>query len=99
MSAFELREYQTECLDSIQRALSGQKRGTGAGICTRAAIVLPTGMGKTVIFAELCRVWRQFWFEGIGRALKRKLGHRILILVHRDELAEQAYRKVHSADP
>ena len=84
MSAFELREYQTECLDSIQRALLGQKRGTGAGIATRIAAVLPTGMGKTVIFAELARSW--------------PLG-RVLILVHRDELAEQAYRKVHSADP
>lgn len=84
MSVWDLREYQTECLDSIQRALAGQKRGTGVGICTRAAVVLPTGMGKTVIFAELARSW--------------PLG-RVLILVHRDELAEQAYRKVHSADP
>lgn len=84
MSTFELREYQSECLDAIARALAGRRRGTGVGRITRGAVVLPTGMGKTVIFAELAKRW--------------STSGRVLILVHRDELAEQAYAKVHTAD-
>jgi superfamily II DNA or RNA helicase len=41
-------------------------------------IVLPTGAGKTVVFGE--------WL--------RRRGGRALILAHRDELIDQAYRKV-----
>lgn len=96
MSVFELREYQTECLDSILRALLGRQRGTGVGRITRGAVVLPTGTGKTVIFSELARRWTKHedWrMEG------RAWSHRVLILVHRDELAEQARNKIHSADP
>jgi len=44
-------------------------------------IVLPTGTGKTEVFA----------------ALAARATGRCLVLVHRDELAEQAYRKIERA--
>ncbi len=52
----------------------------------RPALLLATGLGKTVIFAELARhmavaTWRP------------------LILVHRDELVRQTVDKLHAADP
>lgn len=50
-------------------------------------VVLPCGMGKTVIFAELCRV------------AVTALGRRPLILVNRDELVQQTVRKLWAADP
>jgi superfamily II DNA or RNA helicase len=65
-----LRPYQTEALAAVEE--SGLKR---------PAVVLPTGAGKTVVFAEHVR--RQ-----VGR------GRRTVILVHRDELATQAAHKI-----
>jgi superfamily II DNA or RNA helicase len=73
----ESREYQDEALDAIEADWA-------AGI-TRTACVLPTGMGKTIVFA---------------RATKKRapLG-KVLILVHRDELARSAHQKLHSVAP
>jgi len=82
----KLRPYQREALDALDNAWSGARRPSGTGVVTRPAVVLPTGMGKTVIFAEL-----------IARALSKK--QRPLILVHREELAKQAAEKIHSAVP
>jgi superfamily II DNA or RNA helicase len=72
-----LRPYQTEALDAIDTSLETY---------SRVAVVVPTGMGKTVIFAHL--------IERSHRA-----GKRALVLVHREELAEQAKAKVHSVAP
>ncbi len=52
----------------------------------RPAVVLPTGSGKTVIFSHLVREW--------GRAQGR-----VLILVHRDELATQTMNKLRAIAP
>lgn len=52
----------------------------------RPAVVLPTGTGKTVCFAALC-------------SLCRRRGDRPLICVNRDELVDQAVRKLKAADP
>jgi superfamily II DNA or RNA helicase len=52
---------------------------------TRLAIMLPTGTGKTITFAERARRYITS-FEGAG--------NRVLILVHTDELAGQAEAKV-----
>jgi superfamily II DNA or RNA helicase len=49
----------------------------------RQLVVLPTGCGKTVIMAE---------------AVRQTTG-RVLILVHRDELATQTVDKILAADP
>ncbi|MEW6572943.1 MAG: DEAD/DEAH box helicase [Bacillota bacterium] len=65
-----LRDYQK---DALRAVLAAQKRGV-----TRPLIALPTGTGKTIIFAALARL----------------LGARALILAHRDELIRQAVDKV-----
>lgn len=72
----KLRSYQTETLESIAKhwAIDGQDR---------AAVILPTGAGKTVIFSELSRILEQH-----GR------GRRTLILVHREELVTQTVAKL-----
>lgn len=53
----------------------------------RPAVVLPTGSGKTVIFSHLAA-------EHIAAT-----GTRVLILVHRDELADQTLDKLHQMAP
>lgn len=76
--SLKLRPYQTEAGDALERAWS-------EGV-TRAAVVLPTGMGKTVIFAHL-----------IARHVGR--GGVVILLVHREELAQQAAAKLRTVDP
>jgi len=78
MSLLKLRDYQHECKDAVWDAVA---RGL-----QRFAVVLPTGAGKTVVFAHL-----------ILEALEK--GHRVLVLVNRDELVNQTVRQVHSAGP
>lgn len=74
-----LRPYQAACIDAIRAAWS-------AGI-RRPAAVLPTGAGKTVIFAHL------------GDAMHREHGIRTLVLVHTSELVDQAVRKFRDVAP
>lgn len=74
-----LRAYQREAIDSVTAAWAEGIR--------RPAIVLATGLGKTVIFSQLAS-------EFIERT-----GKRVLILVHRDELANQAMEKVSGIAP
>lgn len=50
----------------------------------RLAVVLPTGTGKTTLFSERARRYLDS-FEGAG--------NRVLILVHTDELTDQAERR------
>jgi len=78
VSTLKLRDYQTGAIDAVLAAWAG-------GMQT-PAVVLPTGMGKTVIFADL-----------ILRLVRA--GRRPLVLVHRDELATQTQDKLHDADP
>lgn len=63
----ELRQYQQEAVDAFTSAVE-------EGV-QRPAIVLPTGAGKTVVFAAIARQFRD---------------RRPIVLVHRDELARQA---------
>jgi superfamily II DNA or RNA helicase len=75
-----LRDYQQECSDAVD---ASHARGV-----RRPAIVLPTGAGKTVVFAY--------------RALKyvnSNLGKRVLVLAHTDELVNQAAKKIKDAAP
>lgn len=68
-----LRDYQLEAIDAIEKArLDGHRR---------ILLVLATGLGKTVTFAEIIR-------RHPGRAL---------VLAHRDELLSQAIAKLVSA--
>lgn len=72
----ELRPYQREAKDAVfnQWAEGNQK----------TLIVLPTGTGKTIVFAKITE-------ECVRR------GNRVLILAHRGELLEQAADKIQSA--
>jgi superfamily II DNA or RNA helicase len=74
-----LRDYQREAMAATMSAWgSGMKR---------PAAVLATGLGKTVIFAEL------------SRTLAASGSRRPLVLVHRDELVRQSVAKLRAADP
>lgn len=74
-----LREYQRQALEAT---MSGWATGL-----KRPALVLATGLGKTVIFAELSRL------------MAASGSRRPLVLVHRDELVRQSVAKLHAADP
>jgi superfamily II DNA or RNA helicase len=78
MTTLKLREYQ---LGAIMAVMDAWASGVQC-----PAVVLPTGMGKTVIFSEI-----------VTRLVRD--GRRPLVLVHRDELAEQAENKLRDADP
>lgn len=69
----ELREYQKECVSSV---LSGFKE------FNKQLVVIPTGGGKTIIFAHLARMVHP---------------KRTLILAHREELIEQAVDKIYKS--
>lgn len=71
----ELRPYQTEALDAIDVGLEN-------GV-DRPLVVLPTGGGKTVVFAQIP---------------KRHPGQ-MLVLAHREELLTQAAEKIGWANP
>lgn len=73
----QLRDYQIEALAA--------ERAARAGVDTRLAIVLATGLGKTIVMAQKAVDFLDS-FEGAG--------NRVLILVHTDELAAQAETKV-----
>ncbi|MDI1480378.1 DEAD/DEAH box helicase [Polyangium sp. y55x31] len=68
-----LRPYQREAVNAV---LSARRAGV-----RRMVVCLPTGAGKTVIFAELSRLARRG----------------VLVLAHREELVEQARDKIHRA--
>lgn len=82
-SQLPLRDYQRDALDAVRAAWS---RGV-----QRPAVVAPTGAGKTVMFSHLIAD-RLGWEDG------RQQG-RALVLVHRDELADQAMDKIRQVSP
>jgi superfamily II DNA or RNA helicase len=89
----KLRDYQTEAIDAVFTAWD-------EGL-TRPAIVLPTGAGKTVVFSHLTKRWRE-WAALPPRPTPVSAGTRgarVIVLVHRDELADQAITKLRSIAP
>lgn len=78
---FPLRGYQRECLDATARTFAETD-------FTRIANVLPTGAGKTVIFAHMSK-----------EHLDVAPGKRIVVLVHTDELVNQAFKKIRGIAP
>lgn len=72
---FRLRDYQQAAVTAVEEGWKTQ---------SRLLIVLGTGGGKTVVFAEIAR-----------REVER--GGKVLILAHTDELLEQAIDKLHRA--
>lgn len=74
----KLRDYQTEAITAVYADWAAE--------ITRTAVVLPTGMGKTVVFADMVR--------------REHESNRVtLILVHRDELVRQTVAKLEAAAP
>lgn len=74
-SGMRLRPYQEQALDAVDAA---ERQGT-----RRQVLVLPTGAGKTIIFASLIKNRRT----------------RALVLAHRDELIQQAVDKIRGVIP
>lgn len=72
----ELRPYQSEAVEAILAEWERQNDKT--------LVVLPTGTGKTIVFANVAE-----------RCVR--LGHRVLILAHRGELLDQASDKIKKA--
>lgn len=75
--SLKLRPYQTEAITALRDGWADH---------SRIAVVLPTGMGKTVIFSDLVA-------QAVTVHEKRSL-----ILVHRDELVKQAAQKIRSVN-
>lgn len=71
-----LRPYQVDAVTSVLEQFRTGRRST--------LLELPTGCGKTVVFAEIAR-------RGVAR------GRRVLVLAHRTELLEQAAEKLAGA--
>ena len=69
----QLRDYQQQAISDIRQAFNAGNRS--------ALLQLPTGGGKTIIFAEITR-------------LATQRGRTVLILVHRRELIDQASDKL-----
>ena len=69
----QLRDYQTKAISDLR---SSFKQGNKSPL-----LVMPTGSGKTVVFAEISKRLRQS-------------KHNVLILVHRKELIDQASNKL-----
>lgn len=72
----QLRDYQKEAKQSI---FGEWEKGI-----LKTLLVLPTGCGKTIVFAKVTE-------ECVRN------GDRVLILAHRGELLEQAADKIHKA--
>lgn len=82
------RDYQDEAIDAVFAAWTGGMQ--------RPAVVLPTGSGKTVIFSHLAHQFRDWRTAADGQPLRPR---RVVILVHRDELADQTLDKLRVVAP
>lgn len=88
MTAIVLRSYQREAIDAVFAAWAGGMQ--------RPAIVLPTGAGKTVVFASLIKEFRA---KPVRMGEEYQPGHRVIVLAHRDELVDQAIAKIRAIAP
>jgi superfamily II DNA or RNA helicase len=77
--AFQPRPYQAEAIHALIQGWRGPH--------SRLAVVLPTGAGKTVVFANLIR------------AVLPDISGRALVIAHREELIQQAADKIQSVAP
>ena len=90
MAELHLRDYQREAIDAVFNAWGDGLR--------RPAIVLPTGAGKTVVFAHLIKRFREAT-TATNHGPPSASGSRVIVLVHRDELADQAIAKIRAVAP
>jgi superfamily II DNA or RNA helicase len=80
------RPYQIDAMKAAWLAWSGERRPTGTGCVSRILITMATGGGKTFIFTRLAKEFLD-------------LGLKVIVLVHREDLALQAFNHMHSAAP
>jgi superfamily II DNA or RNA helicase len=83
-----LRPYQDEAIQAIMDVWTEGMQ--------RPAVVLPTGAGKTVVFSHLAHRFRDWRTYAGGGAIRPR---RVVILVHRDELADQTLAKLRVIAP
>ncbi|MFJ1581756.1 DEAD/DEAH box helicase [Streptomyces sp. NPDC088197] len=81
IETFAPRPYQAEAIQSVLTGWAEQKN--------RLAVVLPTGAGKTVVFANLIA----------ARDAAGELPGRVLVIAHREELIQQAADKIRAVVP
>ena len=92
MTQLRLRDYQREAIDAVFAAWSGGMQ--------RPAIVLPTGAGKTVVFASLIKEFRNAGtYPDAEERRGSAPGNRVIVLAHRDELVDQAIAKIRAIAP
>lgn len=77
--ALPLRDYQRASIDALMDRWEGENN--------RLAVILPTGAGKTVVFAHLIH------------AVLEKSGGKVLVIAHREELLAQAASKIRAVAP
>ena len=80
------RDYLLDAVAAALLAGAGERRPTGEGRVQRILIAMATGGGKPFIFSHLSKEFLD-------------LGLKVIILVHREDLAVQAFSHVHSAAP
>jgi len=82
-----LRDYQSAAIESV---FTAWREGM-----QRPAVVLPTGAGKTVVFSHLANHFIEAQTGPLDTLKVRPSGRaRVVILVHRDELADQTLAKL-----
>lgn len=74
------RDYQQECIKAVAAAKFRDVQ--------RPAVVLPTGAGKTVVFAHLAKLFREAF-----------PARKVVVIAHTDELVSQAARKIKAVAP
>lgn len=82
------RDYQDAAMDAIFKSWTEGMQ--------RPAVVLPTGSGKTVVFSHLAHRFRDWRTACDGNPIRPR---RVVILVHRDELADQTVAKLRVIAP
>jgi len=76
LMSMKLRPYQEQAFDGVFHEWDGSKHKT--------LVVMPTGTGKTIVFAKI-----------VEECVRR--GYRVLIMAHRGELLDQAADKIFKA--
>lgn len=77
-SAMQLRDYQSECIEACKQKWQTKDR---------LLVVLPTGAGKTIIFAHIIKDYIE------------SSGQKVLVVAHRDELLSQSADKIRTVEP
>ena len=87
-----LRDYQTDGVNALVKSWRDGMQ--------RPAVVMATGLGKTIVFSHLAQKFIDTQTGPLDALkIRPRGGARVLILVHRDELADQALSKLHMAAP